>query len=175
MAKTKSLVDGFSYPSLTSEGVRHSSECFCAEILCIRSAAISGSTLPQFFWRKEVECDNQYKTLFSSGIECFRKLGKSVPPHFIVQCCIYSKIDQINYGYIIATIKKRWETWQNNASNRISNHIRNQMNKTSIAEEIINNAITNTKNQELAVDDVDMEEIVTRASDMIERKRRVRF
>ena len=162
------------YPSLTTD-VTHDSSCFAAEIICMRSAAIKGDRLPPYFWRKDADCAASYKQLFSSGIECFRKLASVVPPHFIIQCCIYSRIDKIEYGYIIATIKNRWTKWCGNVKNRLTNHINNQAHKMSIAEEIIEAASNGGRSDFLAVDEVDHEEIISRSSSVIAARKKVRF
>ena len=136
MAKKK-FGEYFKYASLTTPNFTHADFAFAAEVLTQRKAISDGYELPSFFWRKDTNCQQKYKDLYLENIECARKLMKSVPHHFVIQCFIYTRyLENANYGVIVNTVKKRWETWNNNLRNRVDNLLRQQKYNVAAAEEM---------------------------------------
>jgi len=151
----------FRYESLTTKGFSHPDFCFAAEIMTYRLAGYDGYSLPEYFWRKNVECDEKYKKHYSDCIELCRKMMKSAPPHFVIQCLTYTtNLNMSNYGYITAVIKNKWDKWQERSANRIRGIVDQQAAKNAISEEI-----------SMFVEEVSEEEIKVAAG----RKRKVRF
>jgi len=140
MAKKKGVAGGFKeffqYSSITTPDATHASYCLAAEILTVRHASECGTSLPPYFWRKDVECNEKYKQQYTKNIECMRKLMKHVPPHFVIQCVTYTRqIKYSDYGYITAVIKNKWETWNKRLATRITGIIQEQVRKDAISEE----------------------------------------
>lgn len=158
---TKKFSDNFKYESLTTKGFFHAGFCFAAEIMTYRLAGYDKYKLPEYFWRKNVECDEKYKKHYSECIELCRKLMKSAPEHFVIQCLTYTNnLNMSNYGYVTAVIKNKWERWQERAATRISGMIDQQSRKNAISEEI-----------QLFAEEITEEEIKVKSG----RKRSVRF
>ena len=137
MAKFKGgFKDSFQYSSITTEDFAHADFCLAAEILTVRHATECGTTLPPYFWRKSIECPEKYKKEYSDNIECMRKLMKSVPPHFVIQCVTYTKqLKYADYGYITAVVKNKWETWNKRLKDRITGIVQEQARRDAISEE----------------------------------------
>ena len=128
----------FKYNSITTPDFCHSGSCLAAEIMVVRHACENGDTLVPYFWRKESLCKEMYKKEYAENIKCMRKMTKSVPIHFVIQCVTYAKkINYSNYGYIVATIAGKWEKWNNNMSDRINNIIREQASRNVAIEELL--------------------------------------
>ena len=63
---------------------------------------------------------------------------KSVPPHFVIQCVTYAKqISYTNYAYITATVKNKWEKWNDNMAKRLNNIIKAQAVREVALEEML--------------------------------------
>lgn len=129
------------YPSLTTPDFFHGRpEFFAAELLVYRHAVSNGEKLPPYFWRKASECSENYKKEYKDSIECIRKILKmGYQAHFVIQCIFYAKtIQYCNYGYIIATIQKRWDTWKKNVAKRFINQVDEMVKSRDIMFDISN-------------------------------------
>jgi hypothetical protein len=73
-----------------------------------------------------------------------------IQPHFIIQCCIYSKIKYADYGYITAIIKKRWQTWKERVSQRLINQAEELFTRQEVAKELEISAAEEYNNKEFA-------------------------
>jgi hypothetical protein len=113
----------------------HAANAFAAEIVTYRHAIANDYLLPPFFWRTKVACEERYKQEFVEGCQCFGKMMKVYPEHFIINCCVYAKKLDVDYARITNYLKYKWEVWNTRVAERITMMIKSkEMQKTAIAE-----------------------------------------
>jgi hypothetical protein len=113
----------------------HNANAFASEVVTYRHAIANDDILPPFFWRAETNCKEIYKQEFAEGCQCFGKMMKIYPEHFIINCCVYAKKLDVDYARITNYLKYKWEVWNTRVAERITMMIKSkEMQKTAIAE-----------------------------------------
>ena len=141
MAKT----NNYDYQSITTPSLTHKkSYQFAAEAIVYRLAIEKGYALPEFFWRKVADCEDEYKKLYGTYCEMLAKATKIAPDHFVVLVCIYSRLSHLTYGKLLGTLKYRWEKWNSKITNRFTNLVKMQQQQSAAIDSIVKDVKVST-------------------------------